>query len=80
MKLTKRSWVFFISVVVDGSGVAHDPNGLDRSELLRLAKSRQPVSSFNKSKLGKGGYIVLVEDRDITLPTGEVIPDGTAFR
>ena len=53
--------------VIDGSGVLADPAGLDREELRRLAKLRVPVGNFNKAKLSKDGYLVLVEDQDIKL-------------
>ncbi|KAK5168720.1 NAD-dependent glutamate dehydrogenase [Saxophila tyrrhenica] len=66
--------------IVDGSGVLVDPNGLDRSELLRLAKERKMVVSFDVSKLSSAGYRVLVEDMNTTLPSGEVINNGTTFR
>ncbi len=54
--------------IIDGSGVLADPQGLDRQELIRLAKLRIPVSNFDRSKLSKEGYLVLVEDQDIKLP------------
>ncbi|KAF8578923.1 NADH-dependent glutamate dehydrogenase [Ramaria rubella] len=66
--------------VIDGSGVLADPVGIDREELVRLAKLRVPVSNFNKSKLSKDGYLVRVEDQDVKLPSGEVVADGTDFR
>ncbi|TYJ56279.1 hypothetical protein B9479_002966 [Cryptococcus floricola] len=66
--------------IIDGSGVLYDPSGLDRGELVRLAKARKPIDGFDSSKLGEGGYKVLVDDKDFKLPTGEIIPDGTAFR
>lgn len=66
--------------VIDGSGVLADPQGLNREELVRLAKLRVPVSNFDRSKLSKGGYVVLVEDQDVKLPSGEVVLDGTDFR
>jgi len=66
--------------IIDGSGVLHDPHGLDRSELVRLAKARKPISHFDKAKLGPEGYQVLVEDQDYQLPSGEIIADGTEFR
>jgi len=66
--------------IVDGSGVLADPNGINHDELVRLAKARKMVSHFDKSKLSKDGYVVLIEDHDITLPSGEVIPDGIDFR
>ena len=33
--------------IVDGSGVLYDPNGLDRDELVRLAKARKMVVDFD---------------------------------
>ncbi|KAK4650302.1 NAD-dependent glutamate dehydrogenase [Podospora pseudocomata] len=68
------------TAVVDGSGVLVDPNGIDKDELRRLAKSRQMIVHFDLSKLSKDGYRVLCEDANITLPTGEVVNNGTAFR
>ncbi|KIM52317.1 hypothetical protein SCLCIDRAFT_32751 [Scleroderma citrinum Foug A] len=67
-------------VVIDGSGVLADPHGLNREELVRLAKLRVPVSNFDKSKLSKDGYLVKVQDQDVKLPSGEVVLDGTDFR
>lgn len=54
--------------IIDGSGVLADPAGLDREELIRLAKARKMISNFDRSKLGKDGYVVLVEDQDVKLP------------
>ena len=65
---------------MDGSGVLADPNGIDREELIRLAKGRKMINHFDRSKLSKDGYVVLVDDHDLTLPSGEVVPDGTDFR
>jgi glutamate dehydrogenase len=56
------------SAIVDGSGVLHDPNGIDRSELTRLAKARQTVSNVDRSKIGPGGYLILLEDKGFVLP------------
>jgi glutamate dehydrogenase len=66
--------------IIDGSGVLADPNGLNREELVRLAKARKMINNFDRSKLSKDGYVVLVEDQDVTLPNGDLIPDGTDFR
>ncbi|KAJ8456442.1 hypothetical protein ONZ45_g18719 [Pleurotus djamor] len=66
--------------IIDGSGVLADPAGLNREELIRLAKLRKPVGFFDKSKLGKDGYLVKVEEQDVKLPSGEIILDGTDFR
>lgn len=54
--------------VIDGSGVLADPAGINREELVRLAKLRVPVANFNKSKLSKDGYLVKVEEHDVKLP------------
>ncbi len=54
--------------VIDRSGVLADPHGIDRVELVRLAKLRVPVSHFNTSKLSEDGYLVRVEETDIKLP------------
>jgi glutamate dehydrogenase len=66
--------------IVDGSGVVYDPNGLDRVELTRLAKKRAMVHEFDRSKLSKGGFLVLIGDRDVKLPSGEFIESGLKFR
>jgi glutamate dehydrogenase len=66
--------------IIDGSGVLYDPAGLDRPELIRLAKARSPISGFDPKKLGSEGYRVLVDEKDVRLPSGEIIPDGTDLR
>jgi len=68
------------TAIVDGSGVLVDPNGIDKDELRRLAKNRQMIMNFDLSKLSKDGYRVLCDDMNVTLPTGEVVNNGTAFR
>ena len=54
--------------IIDGSGVLADPQGLNREELIRLARKRVPVANFDTSKLSKDGYLVRVEDQDVKLP------------
>ena len=66
--------------IVDGAGVLVDPNGIDRDELLRLAKKRVMISEFDISKLSKAGYRVLVDETNVKLPSGELINNGTMFR
>ncbi|OAR00895.1 hypothetical protein LLEC1_00650 [Akanthomyces lecanii] len=68
------------TAIVDGSGVLADPNGLDKDELVRLAKKRAMISEYDMSKASKDGYRVLCEDNNVTLPNGEVIANGTSFR
>ena len=58
----------------------YDPAGLDRPELIRLAKARSPISGFDPKKLSAEGYQVLVDEKDRQLPSGEIVPDGTEFR
>ncbi|KFY30954.1 hypothetical protein V493_01520 [Pseudogymnoascus sp. VKM F-4281 (FW-2241)] len=66
--------------IVDSAGVLVDPNGINREELLRLAKERVMISEFDISKLSKDGYRILVEETDATLPTAEVVANGMTFR
>jgi Glutamate/Leucine/Phenylalanine/Valine dehydrogenase len=54
--------------VIDGSGVLADPAGINREELVRLAKLQVPVEHFDNSKLSKDGYLVRIEDQDVKLP------------
>jgi glutamate dehydrogenase len=41
---------------------------------------RQMICNFDRSKLSGDGYIVLLDDHDLVLPSGEVVLDGTDFR
>jgi glutamate dehydrogenase len=59
--------------VIDGSGVLADPVGINREELVRLAKLRKPVTYFDKSKLSKDGYLVKLEDQDVKLPCEQAV-------
>ncbi|OTA60857.1 NAD-specific glutamate dehydrogenase-like protein [Hypoxylon sp. EC38] len=68
------------TAIVDGSGVLVDPNGIDKDELIRLAKKRVMISEFDLSKLSKDGFRVLCEESNVKLPTGEIVPNGTPFR
>lgn len=66
--------------IVDGAGVLVDPHGLDYGELLRLAKKRAMISEFDLSYLSSEGYRVLIDENNVTLPSGEVINNGMIFR
>ncbi|KOS21092.1 NAD-specific glutamate dehydrogenase [Escovopsis weberi] len=68
------------TAIVDGSGVLVDPNGLDRDELVRLARKRAMISEFDMSKVSAEGYRVLCDENNVTLPSGEVVGNGTSFR
>jgi len=65
--------------IVDGSGVLCDPNGLDRAALEDLAHSRVMIKNY-KGKLSSDGFMVLIDDTDITLPSGEKVESGLDFR
>jgi glutamate dehydrogenase len=68
------------TAIIDGSGVLVDPNGINREELIRLAKKRVMISEFDLSMLSKDGYRVLVDETNVSLPNGEVVSNGTTFR
>lgn len=58
------------TTIVDGSGVLHDPKGLDIDELRRLAKRRfekLPTSAmeYNSKLLSPQGFKVSQDDRDV---------------
>ncbi|EXJ53921.1 NAD-specific glutamate dehydrogenase [Cladophialophora yegresii CBS 114405] len=66
--------------IVDGSGVLVDPAGLDRGELVRLAKQRVMIAEYDISNLSPQGYRVLVDETNVTLPSGEKVNNGMTFR
>ncbi len=66
--------------IVDGSGVLFDPAGLNRKELIRLAEGRLCVDSYEKKFLSGEGFFVGVEERDVSLPSGDVVVNGEIFR
>ncbi len=66
--------------IIDGSGVLFDPDGLDRSELRRLAGIRQMIEHFDRTKLGPKGFCVSIKDTNVSLPDGTVVASGLAFR
>lgn len=66
--------------IVDGAGVLVDEDGLDKEELQRLAKLRLGNDKFDKSKLGPKGYAIMVDEKDVKIPNGEIIKSGLMFR
>eukprot|EP01012_Entosiphon_sulcatum_P005565 TRINITY_DN124_c1_g1_i15.p1 TRINITY_DN124_c1_g1~~TRINITY_DN124_c1_g1_i15.p1 ORF type:complete len:994 (-),score=265.99 TRINITY_DN124_c1_g1_i15:454-3435(-) len=66
--------------VVDGSGVLFDPDGLNRTELSRIARLRTTVKDFDEKFLGPNGYKVLVTDVNKRITNDEVVENGLAFR
>lgn len=66
--------------IVDGSGVLYDPQGIDKTELRRLAEARQMSENFDMSKLSSAGFFVSIKDMDRVLPDGSVVHKGLDFR
>lgn len=66
--------------IVDGSGVLYDPEGINRDDIVRLAKKREPISGFNTKLLSTRGFRVLVDETDVTLPDGTIVESGLHFR
>lgn len=59
----------------------HDPNGLDKAELRRLAQRRfdglkTSAMEFDASKLSSEGFKVPVSGKDVQLPDGSVVASG----
>ncbi|KAE9387380.1 NAD(P)-binding protein [Gymnopus androsaceus JB14] len=69
--------LFKAVAIIDGSGVLADPTGLNREELVRLAKLRLTVVHFDRTRFG---YLVKIEEQDVKLPSGEIVFDGIDFR
>ena len=67
-------------VIIDGSGVLFDPEGLRREELIRLADKRAMAEEFNTKLLSPKGFFVSVNDKEITLPDGTFVSNGEDFR
>ncbi|KAI9317222.1 Glutamate/Leucine/Phenylalanine/Valine dehydrogenase-domain-containing protein [Dichotomocladium elegans] len=66
--------------IVDGSGVLYDRQGIDRTELLRLANGRKMINEFDTTKLSAQGFRVLLEDTNVTLFDGQIVENGFQFR
>ena len=69
-----------IVAIVDGSGVACDPQGLNRQELRKLARKRLTIENFDRSLLSSKGFLVTVKEKNRVLPGGEKITSGLEFR
>lgn len=66
--------------IADGSGVLYDAGGLNREELIRLARKRVMAGEFNRKKLSEGGFFISINDRDVLLPDGNLVKNGEDFR
>jgi glutamate dehydrogenase len=73
-----------ICLVIDGGSVLFDPQGLNKKELMKLALQRNSSPRLNslafaEDKLGSGGFLVSIGGRNVCLPDGTVVEDGTLF-
>ncbi|MFW2368118.1 MAG: NAD-glutamate dehydrogenase domain-containing protein [Desulforhopalus sp.] len=73
-----------ICLIIDGGSILYDPRGLDKKELRQLAfcrnsRPRKNSLFYPQEKLSKEGFMVPLAGRDITLPDGSVVEDGTLF-
>lgn len=69
-----------ILAIIDGSGVLYDPKGINREELVRLARKRKMIKNFNRLLITAKGFLVTLKDRNVTLPDGENVVSGLKFR
>ena len=51
-----------IVAIADGTGAAHDPDGLDHEELLHLVREGFGIAHFSRSRLGPNGRVVNLAD------------------
>jgi glutamate dehydrogenase len=70
--------------IVDGDAVLFDPNGLNRTELMRLVTNRLTAKSFDRKQLScKEAYMVYEKSPGDTIiatgdsDSGKNLPDGT---
>ena len=73
-----------ICLLIDGASILFDPEGLDKTELIKLAfmrNSHPRVNSLNYpvTKLSTKGFIVPRLKKNIILPDGTKIDDGAIF-
>jgi len=60
--------------ISDGEGVAEDPEGLDKDELLRLVDQSLTIIHFDKSKLSKNGVVMAAKDSEEALNRRNSMP------
>ncbi|CRG93080.1 glutamate dehydrogenase, putative [Plasmodium gallinaceum] len=73
--------------IIDGSGVLYDKNGLNKKELIRLAKRRNYKKKklntscilYNEKYFSKDGFKISIEDHNVEL-FGKTIKSGLDFR
>ncbi len=73
-----------ICLVIDGGSILFDPEGLDHKELTKIAFMRNTTPRVNSlgfpvEKLSANGFMVPLSGKNITLPDGRFIEDGSLF-
>ncbi|MBI9091058.1 MAG: NAD-glutamate dehydrogenase [Desulfobacterium sp.] len=73
-----------ICLIIDGGSILFDPQGLDRTELMKLAfmrhsSPRANTLAFPQDKLSPEGFRVPLSAKKITLPDGTFVEDGAMF-
>jgi glutamate dehydrogenase len=73
-----------ICLIIDSGSILFDPDGLDRTELMKIAFARHTAPRLNSlaypaEKLGKRGFRVPRAPGQVKLPDGSVVPDGAFF-
>jgi glutamate dehydrogenase len=48
--------------------------------MVRLAKARVPVCNFNRRELTPEGFMILIQDLNVTLPDGTLVASGVEMR
>jgi len=73
-----------ICLVMDNTGLVFDPQGLDKTELERIAFQARlgfgsNAQAFLVEKLSPEGFKVPATEKYLTLPDGRVVEDGAVF-
>eukprot|EP00052_Salpingoeca_macrocollata_P001084 m.23786 g.23786 ORF g.23786 m.23786 type:complete len:1092 (+) comp11091_c0_seq2:190-3465(+) len=72
-----------IVTMMDGAALAHDPDGLCKEELQRLAMSGKMLDAFDPHQLSARGFVVPCQDiadqPDLPLPDGRIIRNRNKF-
>ncbi len=73
-----------ICLILDGGSILFDPDGLDKDELQKIAFARHTAPRLNTlayplEKLGKNGFLIPIQAKNVHLPDGRLIEEGTFF-
>ena len=73
-----------ICLIIDGGSILFDPDGLDKEELMKIAfrrnsSPRANSMAFAEDKLGPHGFRVPLNSKNVKLPDGTLVEDGSMF-